>query len=356
VYKRREIEYKELIELFAIRTIDELKSGKECPRVNILLDQDGIDLLNDVKEHPFKLKGYWTKNITDSDIKKFSYENNCDEDFLTIKVGDSKEFFRLLTEITNKALYLHWLYMPIDEREYCLHVLRRIWLRMGPNDFNNVIGFLKRQLSFINNNWNFNFNGKNHYIVDNFCERNVTAGYYASFTYDETFYEVDFRIINRDQDESQHSLSRVRYGIIKEDNEKVCYIYALQNISHPYTNKVIQRQLYKKFIKKDYGVHPNQIYAMYLFLKELQNSGINRVKIPVLQVLNYDYHEIMYREKEDVIDRCDKISKLKTEKLLMVMEVMQELFEDLTLLNDLDTVSDTWNYCFKSREKMKKLY
>lgn len=69
MYKRREIEYKELIELFAIRTIDELKTGKECPKLNIVLEQDGILLLNEVKEHPFNLKGYWTKDITDSDIE-----------------------------------------------------------------------------------------------------------------------------------------------------------------------------------------------------------------------------------------------------------------------------------------------
>ena len=355
MYKRREIEYKELIELFAIRTIDELKSGKECPKLNIALEQDGILLLNEVKDYPFRLKGYWTMDIDDDVIKKFSYENNCDENLLTLHIRDSREFFRLLTEITNKALYLHWLYMPIDEREYCMNILRRIWLRMSPNDFNDVIGFLKRQLSFVNNNWQFNLKGRNHHKVDEFYGRNVSAGYYVSNTYDETFYEVDFRIINLNQEESQHSLARVRYGITEEDNEKVCYIYALQNIKHPYRNKVIERQLYKRFAKNDYGVHPNQIYAMYLFLKELQKSGINKVKLPLLQVLNYDYHEIMYKEKDDVIDRCDKISKLKTEKLLMVMEVMQELFEDFLRLNDLDTISDTWDYSFKSKKNNEKI-
>lgn len=64
---------------------------------------------------------------------------------------------------------------------------------------------------------------------------------------------------------------------------------------------------------------------------------------------------IMYEKKDDVIEQCDKISKLKTEKLLIIMEVMQELYEDFTLVNDLDTVSDTWNYCFKSRENNKKI-
>ena len=63
----------------------------------------------------------------------------------------------------------------------------------------------------------------------------------------------------------------------------------------------------------------------------------------------------MYDQEEDVIEQCDKISKLKTEKLLMVMEVMQKLFEDFTLLNDLDTVSDTWNYCFENKKNNEKI-
>lgn len=356
MYKRREIKYNELIELFATRTIDELKSGAECPKLNIVLEQDGFELLKKVQAYPFNLKGYWIPNVTDSDIKKFLYENNCDENILTLHIKNSRKFFGLLTQITNKALFLYYSYWGlISEREYCLNILRRIWLRMGPNDFNDVNKFLEKQLEFLNNNWNFKLNDKNYQVVDKFFEREVLAYYSVSGTYDETFYGVDFRITGNSEIESTHTLSTVRYGICYEENELVCYIYAIQNTGHPYINKAVQRQLYKEFVKKDYGVHPNQIYAMYLFLKELQKSGINKVKIPILQVLNYEYHEIMYDQEEDVIERCDKISKLKTEKLLVVMDVMQELFEDFMLLNDLDTVSDTWNYCFKKKKNNEKI-
>ena len=226
---------------------------------------------------------------------------------------------------------------------------------MGPNDFNDVNKFLEKQLEFLNNNWNFKLNDKNYQVVDKFFEREVLAYYSVSGTYDETFYEVDFRITGNSEIESTHPLSTVRYGMCHEENELVCYIYAIQNTGHPYINKAVQRQLYKEFVKKDYGVHPNQIYAMYLFLKQLQKSGISKVKIPLLQVLNYNYHEIMYDQEEDVIERCDKISKLKTEKLLMVMDVMQVLFEDFIRLNDLDTVSDTWNYCFENKKNNEKI-
>lgn len=356
MYKRREIKYNELIELFATRTIDELKSEAECPKLNIVLEQDGFDLLKKVQTHPFNLKGYWIPNITDSDIKKFLYENNCDENILTLYIKNSRKFFGLLTQITNKALFLYYSYWGlISEREYCLNILRRIWLRMGPNDFNDVNKFLEKQLEFLNNNWNFKLNDKNYQVVDKFFEREVLAYYSTSSTYDETFYEVDFRITGNSEIESTHTLSTVRYGMCHEENELVCYIYAIQNTGHPYINKAVQRQLYKEFVKKDYGVHPNQIYAMYLFLKQLQKSGISKVKIPLLQVLNYNYHEIMYDQEEDVIERCDKISKLKTEKLLMVMDVMQVLFEDFLRLNDLDTISDTWDYCFKSKKNNEKI-
>lgn len=354
-FRLRKIEYNELIELFAIRTIDELKSGRECPKLNILLDQDGIDLLKEVQRNPFELEGYWTKSITDDDILKFSSENNCDKDLMTIHVKDSKRFFQLLTEIVNKALYMEWLSWPTDEREYCLNLLRRIWLRMGPNDFNDVIAFLKRQLAFVNNNWLIDLRLEHLKRIDKFFERDVFATYYVSHTYDETFYNVSFIIRNTNKGESSHSLSRVRYGLIEENGQQVCYIYALQNIKHPYKNSVIERQIYKNFGNNNYSIHPNQIYTMYLFLNELQKHGITKVKVPILQVLNYDYHEIMYKEKDDVTERCDKISELKTEKLLRIMEVMQELFEDFILLNDLDTLCDTWNYSFNRLKKNEKI-
>ena len=122
--KRRTIEYKELIELFVTRTINELKSGKKYPKLNILLEQDGLDLLNEVKENPFKLEGYWTLNITDEDIEKFSYENNCDENYLTLHIKDSKLFFKLLTEIVNRALFHKLQFHYVDEREYCMNILK----------------------------------------------------------------------------------------------------------------------------------------------------------------------------------------------------------------------------------------
>lgn len=353
--KRRTIEYKELIELFATRTINDLKSGKKYPKLNILLEQDGLDLLKEVKENPFKLEGYWTLNISNDDIEKFLYENNCDENYLTLHIKDSKLFFKLLTEIVNRALCHKLQFHYVDEREYCMYILERIWLRMGPNDFCDVIGFLEKQLDFLKNDWLYDGNSVNYKHITQFFGNKVFAIYNLASTYDETFYKVEFSVSNNTDDETSHNLSSVRYGLREEDGKRVCYIYALQNNIHPYalTNRRIQRKIFEMF-KNNYDVHPNQVYTMYLFLKELKKHGINKVKIPLLQVLNYPYHEIMYENKNDIMDvnkRCDMISELKTEKLLRIMEVMKELFEDFTSLNDLDTVSDTWEYSFTYQKK-----
>ena len=77
---------------------------------------------------------------------------------------------------------------------------------------------------------------------------------------------------NNTDDETSHNLSSVRYGLREEDGKRVCYIYALQNNIHPYalTNRRIQRKIFEMF-KNNYDVHPNQVYTMYLFLKELKN-------------------------------------------------------------------------------------
>ena len=39
----------------------------------------------------------------------------------------------------------------------------------------------------------------------------------------------------------------------------------------------------------------------------------------------------------------------------LIVQLMQVLFKDFILLNDLDTVSDTWNYCFEKTKNNEKI-
>lgn len=353
----RKIEFKELIELFVLDTIPSIQEEEETPKFNIIFEPKAFLLFDYVKENPFKLDGHWTPNIRNRYIKKLQLLENQDSTLPTLYVKDSYLFFNLLVEIVNESLSLNYKYgLKLSEREYCILVLRRIWLRMGPNDFNNVESFLKRELEFLKNYWLDIDYRKNYEKIDNFNENIVIKSSMVGATWDETFHEMSYSIVLPDR--TLHELSRVRYGLIEEDNEKVCYIYAIQNEKNPHINKKIQRELYKFCNKNgDLGVHPNQIYTMYLFLKELEKIGVTKIKVPIMQVLNYPYHEIMYSDGKKIHEKAIKyseyISYLKTEKLYKTMEAMTNFFDDFYLTNDLDTASDTLIYNFNTHKKSK---
>lgn len=357
----RKIEFKELIELFIIDTIPNIQENEETPKFNIVFEPNGFLLFNYVKENPFKLDGHWTPNIRNRYIKKMKLLENQDNSLPTIYVKNAYLFFSLLLEIVNQSLSLNYKYdFNLNEREHCILVLRRIWLRMGPNDFNNVESFLKREVEFLKNDWLDIDYRKNYEKIDNFNENIVIKSSMVGETWDETFREISYSIVLPDRT-SSHELSSVRYGLIEENNEKVCYIYAIQNVRNPKVNKKIQREIYKFCNKNgDLGVHPNQVFTMYQFLKELEKIGVTKVKIPIMQVLNYPYHEIMYSDGKNVhqssIEYSEYISFLKTEKLYKIMEAMTIFFDDFYLINDLDTASDTLIYNFNISKKKNNTF
>lgn len=50
------IDFKELIELFILRTLPSIKSEKEIPNINFIFDNNSIELFNYVMKHPFRKK------------------------------------------------------------------------------------------------------------------------------------------------------------------------------------------------------------------------------------------------------------------------------------------------------------
>ena len=164
-----------------------------------------------------------------------------------------------------------------------------------------------------------------------------------------------------------HELPRILYDI---DDNNVCYIYAIQD-SKGKRSKRIERELYKinKNIENP-NIHPNKIYAMIFFINELKQKGISRIVVPSMQVLSYDYHEIlketakrdldkaekdisMYPDDGNVIanyefakkwaSHCndvDKISYLKTEELISLIYRLLEHDSNIEVVNDVNIQGD----------------
>lgn len=289
----RKIEFKELIEIFITGTIPSISAENEIPRINFIFNREGIELINSISKSPFILKNCWTPSITKEDIERLKNLNKSN--YPNIEIDNPIEFFKLLTDIVNSQIRLYTSHnIHVSERNVCINVLLRIWLRMDKNDFRNINSFLKKELDFLNNNTLEKYNNRE---IDNYEGYKVTSLINVNETWDETSKSIYFILGDKD---SSHTVSHINYAIREENNEKVCYIYAVQSDLVKTTNKKIERKLYKlnKGIKVQ-DVHPNQVFPLIELMHLLNKEGITTIKVPKNQELNYEYHEILSKREEE---------------------------------------------------------
>ena len=362
----RKSTFKETVQLFMTSILEDIKNGFEIPNINFIFSQDAFVLAEKLKKEPFVSSIYNTPRITNEDVERILPENNI-EDCPTIFVKDTFLFFSYLMEITNAFANLRKYYdNPIDTRLNLEKVLTTIWLRMGISDFNDVELFLSRQLQFIKNSIFDRYKSETYFT--NFYDYGVKIKCNLNSYYDEACRSISFSIYGKDG--SVYDLPNIHYGI---DNEGVCYIYAIQNKDTKNRDKKIERLLYK--LNKDVEIpsnHPSQVYSMLLFIKLLKEYRIEKIKVPSMQVLSHDYHEILserykvyFNKKwnqnsidnlkrnydgnldmriaeyekdkktyEHVVDNQDEISKLKTENLYNLLYRMLLHDDSFQIINE----------------------
>ncbi len=130
---------------------------------------------------------------------------------------------------------------------------------------------------------------------------------------------------------------------------------------------------------------------MLLFINLLKEHNITKIKVPILQVLSYRYHELLSeREKENfpkkwnsdaledlkylsesrkkyrlkeykhslkwynhIVDKQDVISKLKTENLINLFYRMTNHIPDLKIRNDIDIQGDYLDISIGNDKRIK---
>lgn len=347
------ISKKEVINCFFYQALISIKNEKEVSNFNIVFNSNINDLISDM-------------NI---DTSYIDISKNSDKAFPTMYIEDSNLFFDYLTNIINSLIELrHFYSTSFDNLSLCYQVLTRIWMRMDNNDFNDVISFLQKQLDFICDDTFLGYRYPKK--VDEFAGRDIICENSLNMTWDETDSSLYFFINDK---ENIHSLSNVYYGIRYENNEKVCYIYAVQNKNND-INKKIQRKLYhlNKGIDNP-NVHPNQVYTLILFINECIKNGITKIKVPKIQVLNHRFHDILskqykktFQEKwtydniqkasennllwldfqEDInwyhhiVDSSSKIDYLKRDKLFNLVERMKYHFDNIEFIYEDDNIKE----------------
>lgn len=331
--------FQELVELFVSVTVPDIMDEYEVPRVNFIFSDEAISWLRNLLKNPFKKEGYDTQNMTEDDINRLCRENQNDSNCPTIVVKDYKLFFQLLTDIVNEQIDLYFEYRKgMGARRAALLLLRRLWLRMNVEDFNDVELFLEKQLEFLKNREFDNpFDENSLGIFDRYF---VFYGVELCETWCESTRRMYFRIY--DGLEEHHDLPNVYYDICEENGEKVCYVSAVQCQKYDKRIKSIERKLYKlnKNIP-DSKVHPNFLMAMKLFYEVLRKYNISHIKVPIIQVLSYRYHELLSEQEREIFE------KKWTEKQLKYLYSLrdsacwqkQEKFEGLMKEYEYDRIS-----------------
>ena len=280
------ITFDEIVEIFINFTIGQIQTESEIPRVDFKFDKKGLDVINEVKNRINNSDNYL--KIKDENINKL---NDRDDNCILIKVHDAYAFFSLLKDLVNASLSMGEFY-HIDSipRSRALSLLRRIWLRMDVNDIDNIESFLFNQLMFLKDK-----------TLDSINPINI--GKYLDY---DVFYKTEFinnlyesnkkALFRLNNINASHDLSAVLYDIKSENDELVCYISAVQKQSNSIRNKKIERSLYQiNSLSPDHKseVHPNMSVSMVLFLDILRKNNINHIKVPLYQVLSYDFHVLL---------------------------------------------------------------
>ena len=279
------------VAIFIHIVLRDIRNEKEIPGINFIFNQESIDFIKHVKDN-YKPLNINYPELLDEDIKLL---NKYDESFFNIKVTDPLKFFTMLTNICKNECKLERDYKYKSDVLYIAPiVLRRIWLRCTALDIECIEGFLERQNDFLENREldTFNNSGELGTLLGN-------EAFYRIFinqTYCESSRKFDVKLENPNFPSVYHDLPSIYYDIRNEDNKKVCYIYAVQNAKDRDINKKVERSLYKLNSGCNNGiasVHPSFTASMLLFNRLLKSHNIDTVKVPLLEVLNYDYHVLL---------------------------------------------------------------
>ncbi len=228
----------------------------------------------------------------------FSLNNN--PNCLNIKVKDKELLYKYIKEFL--------LLFNFENVNEIYKKLVYLFSNLTYSDCDNIYEFIKRNILFVKNKLLydteilFNENKIEIKIVDSYQE---TPYCFKSFI---------------SSGESSYELPTISYGIADD----VCYIYAIQDKNKDKTspyNKKIKRILYRinngikesqdyeqyKNGESDYypenisDVSPSSILALTIFLKQLSNLSIKKIKVVPFLPIRYNAKEEAYKNKIDYL-------------------------------------------------------
>ena len=312
-------------------------------------------------------------------------ENNLS----TLVINNKEEFFNYLGRYIEKELELnrrHLSFVFDARKNHMKSIMAYLFVNMSTEDFLNPVACLKRRIAFLED--------KTFSLLDE--ERDfsllpnakVRVKQNMQSIYMETPYIFDVSVIDG---EEEYKLPYISYGICEENDKKVCYVYSIMNHSLNVSGKEDSKDLAKRVNRslyklnkgvlesesqefKDYligndeyypenvtDVTPSFVYSLLVFLKCLQDKGIEDIKaVPYLPV-RYLSRDIAAKNTKDENIRKQReernynIQKNATDKFIRTFKRAAFHMKELEIISEPYEVDESLNMRLRGREGDKAI-
>lgn len=340
-------------------------------------EDEAIDFIENVLNNYTEQYDFY-KEKAQKILQRLKQKNNENTSAPVMIVNDYKQFFELLRQFYEKDIELYFWRtgrsaFPRFEKD---NFFEQIWLRATPDDFNNPEEFLRKQVGMVNDTTFHKYDeetylGKIDFLDNNIlCVKNGIAR-----TWDENSREIEITIYDKNYYERKelfhrphYTLPVIRYGIYEKNGKKVCSIGSIQDKSDSYEQTDLSKKINRKRYKVNesvpeedtHQVEPKNILALSIFINLLNKEGITEIEVPILYVLDYDYHTKRNRQiledfkrewpEEEIqenseqykracyyfnksYDKQDLISEIKTERLLLTFRRLLQHYTNGSIIS-----------------------
>ena len=308
----------------------------EVPNISFYFkEKEAVEVINKIILDNIEFK-FREKNKIYDGINIINYDNPV------IEVSNYKLFFESINKLVYSLynIYKNKCFVEDDKTILSFQsLLKYIWLRMTPDDFKNPENFLIKNINMLNNEIFDEYYNNDGLLLDIDDYYSINYANRLSSTFDEENKEILF-YFNSKYNEKNY-LPVLRYGIYKKDNKNVCEIGSIQNKYHVDNIDLDIVNDYRKSLNKNVNnylksnIEPKKLLSLMLFIKLLQTYNIYDIYIPSMYVLDYDFHLIWEKNKNDLFYSVWSDYK----KRLYPKEYKEELDNHLKNIDKVDLIS-----------------
>ena len=226
-------------------------------------------------------------------LKKDGLVEGVPLDVPTIIIRDLNAFFNYLKDLiysySKSYCELNDTYITSKIQE---SIVKHIFLRAKAEDFGNIYDFFRKQIEQTNYELFKRFTVRQPIGTLPFLDNSeVYLTISSAKVYDEAPFEA---IIEVGRNNDYVKLPLVRFGIFSRNGEKVCSLGSIQNKElRDRVNVEEDKKKINSSIKHNRNIEPKKVISMLIVISLLKGLGISNFEFQGLNVLDYNFHEIL---------------------------------------------------------------